>query len=155
MTESYFNDIARTATLSSGQIIHGFHKSTWCLGVHCPVHKPSDHEYRKYDLRFNFSQFVFERVIPEGEEFPFVIDPDDYTLAQNGGKILYRHSVRCKNCGDDIQSHHRNDYESCSCGRVSIVGGNTYPSVLADPEDYIDTSIWFENGKFVKKEVAE
>lgn len=154
MTESSFDDIARTATLTSGQVIHGFHKSTWCLGEHCPVHKPSNHKYRQYKLRFNFSQFVFERVIPEldGSEFPFVIDPDDYTLNQNGGKLLYRNSARCKACGEDVESCNRNDFQSCSCGKVFVNGGNTYPEVVGEPEDYLDTSIWFEDGKFVKRD---
>lgn len=157
MVESSFNDIARTATLSSGQVIHGFHKSTWCLGDHCPVHKPSNHEYRANVLRFNFAQFVFERVIPEleGEEYPFVIDPDDYTLNQNGGKILYRNSVVCNTCGDQIISHYRNDYSECSCGKVSVSGGNVYPEISGEPADYRDTSVWFQDGKFIRKGVSE
>lgn len=157
MTESYFDDIARTATLSSGQVIHGFHKSTWCLGEHCPVHKPSNHEYRQYPLRFNFAQFVFERVLPErnDEEFPFVIDPDDYNLNQNGGKILYRNSVRCNTCGDNIQSQYRTEHTSCFCGRVSVSGGNLYPEITGNQADYCDTSIWFQDGKFIKKGLSE
>lgn len=154
MIESTFDDTARTATLTSGQVIHGFHKSTWCKGEHCPVHKPSDHRYRHYRLWFNFEKFVFEREVTEkaNTEFPFIIDPDDYTLNLNQGKMIYRNSIRCNHCKDEIESSYRHDFKSCNCGKVAVDGGNAYQRRVGSPEDYTDTSICFENGEFIKME---
>ena len=37
-------------------------------------------------------------------------------------KIL-KNAVRCNCCGDIIESTHRHDFKTCSCGRVSVDGG--------------------------------
>lgn len=37
-----------------------------------------------------------------------------------------RNAVRCKKCGDVIESKHRHDYVACSCGNVAVDGGDAY-----------------------------
>ena len=35
---------------------------------------------------------------------------------------IIRNRIKCKYCGDVIESIYRNDFKSCSCGRVSVDG---------------------------------
>lgn len=46
-------------------------------------------------------------------------------------KKISRNKVKCLECSDIIESKHRHDYASCSCGACSIDGGLTYVRVLA------------------------
>jgi hypothetical protein len=34
--------------------------------------------------------------------------------------------LRCKNCGDEIESEHRHDFTGCSCGDIAVDGGDAY-----------------------------
>lgn len=34
-----------------------------------------------------------------------------------------RNRAKCKKCGDVLESFHRHDYVTCSCGQISIDGG--------------------------------
>lgn len=147
--ESTYDDISKTAYLSSGEVIHGFHKSIHCKGDVCPVHKPSAHELRDKPLSFDFGKFIFERVIllSDGTERR-VPDPDDYTLNQENGNFIYRNSIRCNLCGDDIVSTFRHDFVECSCKAVFVDGGSYYRRIGGDREDYTDTAVLLENWKF-------
>ena len=40
--------------------------------------------------------------------------------------------VRCKLCGDLLHSTHRHDYVTCSCGAVSVDGGDDYCKLSGD-----------------------
>lgn len=40
-------------------------------------------------------------------------------------KIL-KNCIKCKSCGDVIESLNTHDYKSCSCGRVAVDGGHDY-----------------------------
>jgi hypothetical protein len=40
-------------------------------------------------------------------------------------KIL-KNAIRCKICGDEIESKHRNDYVQCRCGACAVDGGHDY-----------------------------
>ena len=39
---------------------------------------------------------------------------------------LIRNAIRCKKCGDEIESTHGYDFKYCSCGSVFIDGGREY-----------------------------
>jgi predicted RNA-binding Zn-ribbon protein involved in translation (DUF1610 family) len=54
---------------------------------------------------------------------------------------ILRNAVRCLSCKDIIESETRHHFNTCSCGKVSVDGGQdylkrSYPS--GDPSD------WFE-----------
>jgi DNA-directed RNA polymerase subunit N (RpoN/RPB10) len=40
--------------------------------------------------------------------------------------VIHRNAVRCKLCGDEIESTHRHDFRWCSCGAVGVDGGRDY-----------------------------
>ena len=44
--------------------------------------------------------------------------------------------VRCKRCGDVIESKWLHNYVRCSCGRVAVDGGNDYLRVCGNFEDW-------------------
>ena len=60
---------------------------------------------------------------------------------------IIHNQIRCKHCGDLIESKHVHDYVTCSCGKVSVDGGHEYlrrcfPS--SPDEDYTELSEYME-----------
>lgn len=39
---------------------------------------------------------------------------------------IVRNAVKCKSCGDVVESTHRHDFRACGCGSVSVDGGTDY-----------------------------
>jgi hypothetical protein len=55
--------------------------------------------------------------------------------------IQYKNKGRCKLCEDVIESKHRHDFVTCSCGSFSLDGGNAYQRVLwrsGNPDDIFE-----------------
>lgn len=40
--------------------------------------------------------------------------------------MIIRNSATCHGCGDEIESTHRHDFVTCTCGNVSVDGGRSY-----------------------------
>ena len=56
---------------------------------------------------------------------------------------IIRNAVQCKHCGEIIESKHRHDYVTCSCGCCSVDGGLDYLKRgfrNSIDEDYIELS---------------
>lgn len=73
---------------------------------------------------------------------------------------LVSNKIRCKFCGDVIESFTVHDFKRCRCGKCSTDGGLEYAqrSFFTDnPEDtYEDLSLYVdENGKLVKAQDAD
>lgn len=49
--------------------------------------------------------------------------------------------IKCKKCGNIIESKSTNDYKRCSCGTVAIDGGKDYLKRICNEEDYDEMSI--------------
>ena len=55
--------------------------------------------------------------------------------------MIYRNAIRCKHCGETIESVSRWDFVTCKCGKVSVDGGHDYLKRCADsPDDYVEMS---------------
>ena len=57
---------------------------------------------------------------------------------------IIENKIKCKHCGDIIESKHVHDYQMCSCGKVAVDGGHCYlrRSFPSTPkEDYIELSV--------------
>lgn len=147
--ESTFDDLRHRAYLSSGQVIRGFHSLSSCENGVCPVHSPSDHELRKYALRFNFDAFLFERIIPsmDGNGEHYVPDPDDYNLRLNNGLVIYRNSAICRFCKDTLTVFREYDEKTCSCGELTIKGG--HKEMIRTGSGWFENSIVYANGRFL------
>lgn len=57
-------------------------------------------------------------------------------------RILLRNKVRCKKCGDIIESKTTHDHQICKCGAVHVDGGRQYTRVLGEPKDYETLYRW-------------
>ena len=49
--------------------------------------------------------------------------------------------IKCKKCGDIIESKSTNDYKKCSCGAVAVDGGKNYLKRIGNEEYYEELSI--------------
>ena len=48
--------------------------------------------------------------------------------------------IKCKKCGDIIESTYRHDFKFCKCGAVAVDGGKDYLRRLGYEEDYEELS---------------
>lgn len=60
---------------------------------------------------------------------------------------LIRNRIKCKHCGDVIESTHVHDFKYCGCGKVFVDGGREYcrcgfPS--GNSEDHIEFMMEYE-----------
>ena len=56
--------------------------------------------------------------------------------------MILRNSAKCLSCKEEVESRHRHDYVSCSCGNVSVDGGKDYlKRSVRDTSNYEDTSM--------------
>ena len=63
---------------------------------------------------------------------------------------IIRNSVQCLKCADIIESKHRHDYVTCSCGNVSVDGGKDYlKRSFKEMDSWIDLSIYEEKSSYV------
>lgn len=54
---------------------------------------------------------------------------------------IISNKIKCKKCGNIIESKSTNDYKRCSCGTVAIDGGKNYLKRIGNEEDYEEMSI--------------
>ena len=54
---------------------------------------------------------------------------------------IVRNAIKCKHCGEVIESRHAHDFKTCKCGRVFVDGGRDYIRHGGNNEDYEDLSI--------------
>lgn len=48
----------------------------------------------------------------------------------------YKNKAFCKKCNSIIESVHRHDFVSCSCGSIFVDGGNEYWRSGGDPSNF-------------------
>lgn len=53
---------------------------------------------------------------------------------------IIRNAIKCKKCGDIIESRYRHDFVTCSCGTVSVDGGKDYLRRVGNVDDWEDIS---------------
>ena len=49
--------------------------------------------------------------------------------------------IKCKKCGDVIESIHRHDFKFCKCGAVEVDGGHNYLRRCGDLDAYEELSL--------------
>lgn len=127
-----------TTKLSGGQELKNIHAADDCFGAVCPLHNPSEHEWRDMPLFFNGVNMF--RKLPDNSS---VIDPDDYAYNQTGSAILLN-AAKCLSCGEVAISESRYDFTSCYCEKVFADGGHTYiRHGYQNINDYEDLSVIF------------
>ncbi len=58
--------------------------------------------------------------------------------------IIVKNVIRCKRCGDIIESTYRHDFKFCSCQRCAVDGGLDYLRRCGNPDDYEELSEYKE-----------
>ena len=53
---------------------------------------------------------------------------------------IIRNAIRCKKCGDIIESQTVHDFKFCSCGACAVDGGHDYLRRCGNLEDWEDLS---------------
>lgn len=62
---------------------------------------------------------------------------------------IIKNAIKCKHCGDIIESTSRHHFAVCSCGRCSVDGGHDYLRrgfMHSKEEDYQELSVTVETG---------
>jgi hypothetical protein len=54
--------------------------------------------------------------------------------------MIVQNAVNCLSCGDLIVSKHRHDFVTCTCGAVSVDGGQEYLRRVGDFANAVDLS---------------
>ncbi len=54
---------------------------------------------------------------------------------------IISNKIKCKKCGDIIESKSTNDFQRCSCGAVAVDGGKNYLKRVGNEENYTELSI--------------
>ena len=66
---------------------------------------------------------------------------------------IISNKIKCKKCGDIIESKSTNDYKKCSCGAVAVDGGKDYLKRIGNEENYEELSELKQMTFFVKRVV--
>lgn len=53
---------------------------------------------------------------------------------------IIKNRIKCKYCGDILESDNRYDFKFCSCSKVSIDGGHFYLKRSGNPNDWEELS---------------
>ena len=54
---------------------------------------------------------------------------------------IIQNKIKCKNCGDVIESFSVHDFKFCRCGYIAIDGGKDYLRRCGNPESFEDLSV--------------
>jgi len=54
--------------------------------------------------------------------------------------MIIQNAVTCLGCGDFIVSKHRHDFVTCTCGAISVDGGQSYLRRVGDFTNAVDES---------------
>lgn len=68
---------------------------------------------------------------------------DIYVLPEGKADHMERiitNKIRCKKCGDIIESKTRHDFKTCRCGAVAVDGGYDYLKRTGNYEDWEELS---------------
>ena len=54
---------------------------------------------------------------------------------------IITNKIKCKKCGDIMESTYRHDFKVCKCGALAVDGGHDYLRRCGDLDDYEDLSV--------------
>ena len=55
--------------------------------------------------------------------------------------VIVKNAIRCKKCGDIIESTSRHDFKYCKCRACAVDGGHNYLRRCGNHDDFEDISI--------------
>ena len=123
--------------------LESVHDAQLCHGEFCTIHYKSNHSKRWWAQAWQNGRMW--RVDPSDDVH--YLDPDspgfDKAAEIDGRTItetyIIRNSAQCLDCGDIIESLDRHHFATCSCGNLSVDGGQSYiRRVFQDESRYKD-----------------
>ena len=81
-----------------------------------------------------------------------LFDPEKEKLRGKQYPKILHNRIRCKRCGDVIESHHVHDFVYCSCGSCAVDGGNSYLKRAWDGKVTNPDEVWEELSEFEEEE---
>ena len=81
--------------------------------------------------------------MPENTVFPdFCIISVEICIGYGGNimKKILVNKIKCKKCGDIIESKSVHDFKRCKCGAVAVDGGHDYLKRCGNLEDFEELS---------------
>lgn len=54
---------------------------------------------------------------------------------------IIKNAIKCKKCGDEIESKTVHDFKFCKCGAVAVDGGHDYLRRCGNREDWEEMSV--------------
>ena len=54
---------------------------------------------------------------------------------------IIKNAIKCKKCGDEIESKTVHDFRFCKCGSVAVDGGHDYLRRCGNREDWEEMSV--------------
>ena len=64
---------------------------------------------------------------------------------RNNRSTILRNRIKCKKCGDIIESVSHYDFQTCSCGSCSVDGGKDYLRRVGNIDDFEELSEVIQN----------
>lgn len=58
---------------------------------------------------------------------------------------IIKNCIKCKCCGDIIESTSVHDFKFCSCGKVAVDGGRSYLKRSGNPNDWEELNEFIDN----------
>ena len=62
-------------------------------------------------------------------------------------KKIISNKIKCKKCGEVIESTYTHDFKYCKCKVVAVDGGHDYLRRLGNHDDYIELSEYSNKSK--------
>ena len=63
---------------------------------------------------------------------------------------LVRNAIKCKLCGEVIESTHRHNFVTCGCGNCSVDGGLDYQRIICNNLETVENISIIENSDDLK-----
>lgn len=54
---------------------------------------------------------------------------------------IVKNAIKCRKCGDIIESYSVHDFKFCSCEACAVDGGHDYLRRCGNPEDYEEMTV--------------
>lgn len=70
-------------------------------------------------------------------------------------RIIAHNVIRCKKCGDILESFSVHDFKMCSCGNCAVDGGHNYLRRCGELDDWEDLSTFIEKEVVPKYKVGD
>lgn len=66
---------------------------------------------------------------------------EDSEILEDKEPVIIKNAIKCRKCGEEIESRYTHDFKTCKCGACSVDGGHEYLRRLGDFDAWEDISI--------------